>query len=127
MLTFDTFRVEESGGTPIYIQILRHVKRGIVTGDVEDGDELPSRRVLSALLGVNPMTIQKAYHALEEEGLVYSHAGAKSLISLDAEKRARVRRELLDVDALAAAAALKHAGLSLADAKTFLDTHWEEL
>ena len=32
---------------------------GAVSGTIRDGDELPSRRVLSALLGVNPNTVQK--------------------------------------------------------------------
>ncbi len=127
MLTFDTFRADESVGIPIYLQILRYIKQGIARGEVIDGDALPSRRVLSALLGVNPMTIQKTYRILEEEGLIVSHTGAKSLISLNAETLARVRHELLDGDALAAAAGLKHAGLSLAEAKAFLDAHWEEL
>ena len=65
MISFECFPLEE--GIPIYLQIIRHVKRGIVAGIVRDGDELPSRRVLSARLGVNPNTVQKAYRLLEEE------------------------------------------------------------
>ena len=38
-------------------------------------DELPSRRVLSAMLGVNPNTIQKAYKILEDNALIASHGG----------------------------------------------------
>ena len=67
MISFECFPLEE--GIPIYLQIIRHVKRGIVAGIVRDGDELPSRRVLSARLGVNPNTVQKAYRLLEEEGI----------------------------------------------------------
>ncbi len=127
MLIFETFRADETAGIPIYIQILRHVKRGIVTGGVQNGDELPSRRVLSALLGVNPMTIQKAYRALEEEGIIVSHTGAKSIISVDEEKITALKAEMLDLDILSALSAMKDAGLSLDEAKSFLETHWEEL
>ena len=70
MITFDNFSPE--AGTPIYLQIVTHIKRGIVSGAVRNGDELPSRRVLSALLGVNPNTIQKAYKELENENYIYS-------------------------------------------------------
>ena len=84
MLSFDSFVLED--GMPIYLQILLFVKRGIIAGTIADGDELPSRRVLSALLGVNPNTVQKAYRLLEEEGLVQSHSGAKSYMVLDGEK-----------------------------------------
>ena len=56
-------------GSPIYSQIVRYIKAGIVAGTVADGDEFPSRRALSALLGVNPNTIQKACRLLEEDAL----------------------------------------------------------
>ena len=46
MITFETFTTEE--GIPIYLQIIRHIKRGIVSGAVMHGDEVPSRRVLTA-------------------------------------------------------------------------------
>ena len=70
MISFENFIPEE--GMPIYLQIVRHIKRGIVSGAVVHGDEVPSRRVLSALLGVNPNTVARAYSLLEEEGIVVS-------------------------------------------------------
>ena len=81
MLTFDALSLED--GSPIYLQILRYVKQGIAGGTIAHGEELPSRRVVSALLGVNPNTVQKAYRLLEEEGLVESHTGAKSRVVAD--------------------------------------------
>ena len=50
MVSFDAFRAVD--GTPVYLQIIRYIKRGAVAGTIRDGDELPSRRVLSALLAV---------------------------------------------------------------------------
>ena len=50
MISFEYFEMEN--GIPIYLQILLYIKRGIVAGTIKDNDELPSRRVLSALLGV---------------------------------------------------------------------------
>ena len=78
MISFENFIMQ--GGSPIYMQILLYIKRGIIAGMIMDGDELPSRRVLSALLGVNPNTVQKAYKMLEDEGLIQSRAGAKSCV-----------------------------------------------
>ena len=85
MIQFDSFMQAE--GVPIYQQIIRYVKQGIAAGTIRDGEELPSRRVLSALLAVNPNTVQKAYRMMEEEGLVESHTGAKT----ETELRAMVR------------------------------------
>ena len=95
MILFDKFIMDDSG--PIYAQIIRYVKRGIVAGNIGDGDEMPSRRVLSSLLGVNPNTIQKAYRILEDEGIIQSHAGAKSYVVLDPEKVSKIRAELIAI------------------------------
>ncbi len=123
MISFDAFRAQN--GSPIYLQILRYIKRGIVTGDIVDGDALPSRRMLSAMLGVNPNTIQKAYRILEEDGLITSHAGAKSVIVLNDENRASVRQELLQDDIRQTAAVLRGMGLSLAEAVELLTVCWD--
>lgn len=123
MISFDSFHMED--GTPIYLQILLHVKRGIIAGSVVDGDELPSRRVLSALLGVNPNTVQKAYRLLEEEGLVQSHSGAKSCMVLDPEKTERIRTELLAGDARNIVSAMRQMGLRKEDALALIEKFWE--
>ena len=79
MVSFDTFT--RTGSAPIYTQIVLFIQRGIAAGTICSGDELPSRRVLSALLGVNPNTIQKAYQELERRKIIYSVAGKGSFIS----------------------------------------------
>ena len=80
MISFEAFR--QTDGTPIYLQIIRYIQQGLAAGTIQDGDELPSRRVVSALLAVNPNTVQKAFKQLEDEGLVTSRAGAKSCIQV---------------------------------------------
>ena len=123
MISFDKFIMED--GTPIYLQILLYIKRGIIAGTIADGDELPSRRVLSALLGVNPNTVQKAYRMLEEEGLIASHSGAKSYMVLPQETIQRVRAELLEGDARTIVSAMKQMGLSKAEALALLEKYWD--
>ena len=123
MITFEHFTPEE--GMPIYLQIVRHIKRGIVSGNVLHGDEVPSRRRLSALLGVNPNTIQKAYVQLEEEGLMTSHTGAKSYMTLSPQTVAAVREELLRADALSVIEALRQMGLDKAAALSLIETYWK--
>lgn len=123
MISFDNFIAED--GVPIYLQIVRHIKRGIVSGAVTNGDEVPSRRVLSALLGVNPNTIQKAYRILEEERLMESHSGAKSYMVLDDNAIAEVRNQLLQNDALSIVSALKQMGLTKQEALSLIENFWE--
>ena len=124
MITFEHFVPED--GLPIYLQIIRYVKRGVAAGSITDGDELPSRRVLSARLGVNPNTVQKAYRTLEEEGIIASRSGAKSEVTLTPEAMEAVRRQLLEQEAGALVAALRQAGLDKAAALALLDRLWNE-
>lgn len=123
MVSFDNFTVRND--VPIYLQILRHIKAGIAAGTVLNGDELPSRRLLAVLLGVNPNTIQKAYRLLEEEGLVESHSGSKSYTVLDSNRIEKVRKEFLDSNAKATVERLKIMGLSKAEALALIEKNWD--
>lgn len=123
MISFDNFMMTD--GSPIYLQILLYIKRGIIAGIICDGDELPSRRVLSALLGVNPNTVQKAYKMLEDEGLISSRAGAKSYVAITEAKLVEIRVELLEADAKDAVGKLKLMGVSKDEAHALIDKYWE--
>lgn len=122
MISFENFMMTD--GSPIYLQILLYIKRGIIAGIICDGDELPSRRVLSALLGVNPNTVQKAYKLLEDEGLIASRTGAKSYVVVTEAKLTEIRAELLEADAKEAVAKLKLMGVSQEEAHGLIDRFW---
>lgn len=123
MISFDSFVLEDN--VPIYLQIVGFIKRGIVAGSISDGDELPSRRMLSALLGVNPNTVQKSYALLEEEGLIHSRSGAKSCVAVSDAAVRRLRGEVLALSLRTVIEAMKQMGMTLADAQTALADHWE--
>lgn len=123
MISFEKFKMQDD--SPIYQQILLFIKRGVVAGTIKNWDELPSRRVLSALLGVNPNTVQKACRMLEEEGLIETTAGSKSVMALDEKKIEKIRTELVETDAMGAVMKLKQMGLSKEEAKGLLDKYWE--
>ena len=113
-------------GSPIYLQIIRYLKQQMAAGVVKDGDEMPSRRVLSARLGVNPNTIQKAYRMLEEEGLICSHTGAKSYVSLDDTRMELIRRQLLQSEAQSLVDAMKQMGVTCREAMQLIEQLWKE-
>ena len=123
MISFEAFVLEDN--VPIYLQIVGYIKRGIVAGTIEDGSEMPSRRMLSALLGVNPNTVQKSYAMLEEEGLIHSRSGAKSCVAADEAAIRRLRGELLGQNLKTIIDAMKQMGMTLTDAQAALADHWE--
>lgn len=123
MISFNELYLQD--GIPIYQQILTFIKRGIIAGKIQNEDELPSRRVLSSLLGVNPNTIQKAYRMLEEEGLIKSSVGAKSCVVLFEETLNKIREELLKNDAQSVIEAMKQMGITKSEALSLIENYWE--
>ena len=67
--------VDPHSGVPVYRQLMDQIKFHIASGLLGPGDELPSTRALSAQLGVNPMTISKAYGYLEREDVLERRPG----------------------------------------------------
>lgn len=70
--------IDMHSDVPIYRQIKTSIIRGILTGDLKQGEKLPSVRQLACDLGVNLHTVNKVYNLLKEEGylLVYRNKGA---------------------------------------------------
>lgn len=58
--------------TPLYIQLANYIKQEIVCGRIKPGERLPSKRKLSAYLGLSLNTIQTAYEQLNAEGYIES-------------------------------------------------------
>ena len=67
--------VDPHSGIPVFRQIVDQIRFHVVSGLLEPGEEIPSTRALSARLGVNPMTVSKAYGLLEEEGVLERRPG----------------------------------------------------
>ncbi len=124
MVSFAAF--PRSGEGPIYLQIVRYIRSGVAAGTVADGDEMPSRRVVSALLGVNPNTVQKAYRMLEEEGLIVSRSGAKSYASVTPETVEAVRQKLRAEEVGRVVSALRRSGMEKEAALELIDRLWDE-
>lgn len=116
----------QTEGQPIYLQIMRYIKQGLASGIIADGEELPSRRALSAYLTVNPNTVQKAYRLLEEEELVQSHAGAKSFVCATERQRAALRRELTENELRGMVRNMKGMGLTAKEAAALVEKLYAE-
>lgn len=60
---------------PIFRQIADQLRQAVDAGVHKPGEMLPSQRVLAIEIKVNPNTIQRAYEALEREGIVETRRG----------------------------------------------------
>jgi GntR family transcriptional regulator len=96
--------------TPIYAQLERGLRAAIATGQLAQGDQLPTVRQLAVDLRVNANTVARVYLELERAGIIETRRGVGSFISAtpaqahpprDQERRLRafVTRVLGDLDA----------------------------
>ena len=76
-------QLDYKSGMPICDQVVNGVIRLKALGVLSAGDQLPSVRALALQLSVNPNTIQKAYHILENDSVIYSVQGKGSFVSGD--------------------------------------------
>ncbi|WP_291291427.1 GntR family transcriptional regulator [Enterococcus sp.] len=64
------FEIEPQSNIPIYQQLRDQIILGIAKGELAVGELLPSVRQLAEEIGINTMTISKAYNSLKEDGLL---------------------------------------------------------
>ena len=72
--------ISNSSGVPIYEQIEEQVKSQIMTGELKEGDALPSMRVLAKDLKISIITTKRAYEDLERDGYIESVVGKGSFV-----------------------------------------------
>ena len=65
---------------PIYEQIVRQIKALIMSGELKEGDALPSMRVLAQQLRISVITTKRAYEELERDGFTESFTGKGSFV-----------------------------------------------
>ena len=82
--------LSNSGQEPIYAQITRQIKQQILSGQLHEGDALPSIRLLAKELRISVITTKRAYDDLEKEGFIVTIPGKGSFVS---EKNTEFVRE----------------------------------
>ena len=77
-------RIDELSDIPIYLQLRNQIVMGISSGELKSGEKLPTVRDLALEMGINTMTVSKAYQLLKTEGYIMT----------DRKNGARVRTEI---------------------------------
>lgn len=75
------FQLDVRSRKPIYEQLVDKIKELIITQILKPDEQLPSIRMLSSQLTVNPNTIQRAYRELENQGYLYSIKGKGNFVA----------------------------------------------
>lgn len=90
------FEIKLDGNTSIHEQICSEISRLISLGVLAPDEKLPAVRETAKALGVNPNTVQKAYAALEKNGVIYSVPAKGSYVSPGGKAAEAVKKEAAD-------------------------------
>jgi len=80
---------------PVFEQVIHYFKVRIANGELQPGEEMPSRRELAKVFDINPNTVQRAYKEMEKEQLIYTESNFPSKITTDQQLLKNVREELI--------------------------------
>lgn len=73
--------ISNVSGQPIYDQISSQIKAKIISGELQEGDALPSMRLLAKELRISVITTKRAYEELERDGFIASVPGKGSFVA----------------------------------------------
>ncbi len=73
--------ISNSSSKPIYDQIASQIKSLILSGELKEGEALPSMRVLAKELRISVITTKRAYEELELAGFIVTVAGKGSFVA----------------------------------------------
>jgi|CXWL01.1.fsa_nt_gi GntR family transcriptional regulator len=81
----------DSADIPVYLKLRGLLAASILEGNYAEGDQLPSVRTFAADHGANPLTVAKAYQALQDDGYVSVRRGVGMFVADGAIERLRVQ------------------------------------
>lgn len=99
------FHIDNRSRVPIHQQLQAQIVRYVSLGLLLPDQQLPSVRAMAQQLGINPNTVQKAYAALEMNGVLYTVVGRGAFISPEEDQLSQFKKLAADHFAAAVQAA----------------------
>ena len=119
--------IRNTGEVPIYEQIVVQIKNAILSGELAEGEALPSIRLLAKELRISVITTKRAYEELERDGFIVAIPGKGSLVApqnlelVREEQRRALEQHLAD-----AVCAARPAGISRRELTELLALLYED-
>ena len=109
--------IDNRSGAPIYDQIYSQIKDAILSGQVAEGEALPSIRALAKDLRISFITTKRAYEELEKDGFLYTipakgcYVAPRNKELLREENLKKIEGHIDEILSLAAACGLSQADI----------------
>lgn len=119
--------VSNSSDKPIYEQIASQVRAAIMSGELGEGDRLPSIRALATQLRISAITTKRAYQDLEAQGFIHTVPGKGCFVAGDNLELLREERlRLVEASLARAVSDARAAGISADELREMLELQLEE-
>lgn len=88
--------MEYNSNAPIYMQVMRELKKLMIKGELKPGQKMPSNRDLAVLFKVNQNTAARVYREMENEGCCYTKRGIGTFVSEEEEMFDNLKSEMAE-------------------------------
>ena len=119
--------ISSNSSKPIYEQITGQMKAMVMSGQLKQGDPIPSMRALAKSLHISVITVQRAYEDLQRDGFIETTVGKGSFISASSKEFYQEEQQRLAEEHLQNAAEIgRRANINLAKLQELLEMFYEE-
>jgi GntR family transcriptional regulator len=119
--------ISNSSPDPIYEQVSKQIKSAIISGELAEGDPLPSIRNLAMELQISVITTKRAYEELIKEGFIDAVSGKGCFVAMQNKELLREKKMKTVEDLLSdAVSEAKKLGINLKEIKQMLELLYNE-
>ena len=115
--------IDPALSVPVYKQAVQAIKVEILSGRLQDGDQLPPIRELAKVIKLHPNTVAKVYATLEEEGFSESKVGSGNWVKYKNKKLDNLRKVLVEEEFRTFLDRVINLGASKKDIKTLIEKY----
>ena len=111
---------------PLFEQIKQQIRRAVISGQLAEGQALPSMRQLARDIQVSLITTKRAYEDLEREGLLVTRPGRGTFVATQLPHIRQTKKIRMVEDRLVQVVNLaRDLGLERADFIILTETLWD--
>ena len=119
--------ISNASQKPIYFQIAEQIKNQIISGELKEGEPLPSIRKLAQELQISVITTKRAYEELEKEGFIDTVGGKGCFVAMQNKELLREKKmKMVEVRLIKAVTEAKLLGVRLEELKEMLTLLYKE-
>lgn len=123
-----TIAIDKSSGVPIYVQLAERIRFLVRSGELDEGQAMPTVRQLAVQLGVNANTVARVYRDLQVDGVLRLERGVGTFVNQLNSTQARMSDlKLLDRKVTELIRLGRRIGMAAAEMSQFIETRWQEV